>query len=57
MEKYNSKYLVGGLTSVDGGIKIRFIDESGEKESKYLVEPNLEDYYLYMEKIMENQTK
>lgn len=57
VEKYNSKYLVGGLTSVDGGIKIRFIDESGEKESKYIVEPNLEDYYLYMEKIMENQTK
>ena len=54
---FRSKYLVGGLTSVDGGIKIRFIDESGEKESKYLVEPNLEDYYLYMEKIMENQTK
>lgn len=50
VEQYNSKFLVGGLMTASEGIKIRFIDENKETNKEYAVEPNLEDYYLYIEK-------
>lgn len=51
IENYNSKFLVSGLMSASGGIKIRYIDKSRVTSNEYSVEPNLEDYYLYIEKM------
>lgn len=51
VEQYNSQYPVSGLMSTSEGIKIRFIDETGKTEGMYAVEPNLEDYYLYIERL------
>lgn len=51
VESYNSKFLVSGLMSAFGGIKIRYIDKRRVTSDEYSVEPNLEDYYLYIEKM------
>jgi len=37
--------------SASTGIKIRYIDNDKLTDDEYAVEPNLEDYYLYIEKI------
>ena len=50
VENYNEKFLVSGLMSASTGIKIRYIDNDKLTDDKYAVEPNLEDYYLYIEK-------
>lgn len=50
VENYNEKFLVSGLMSASTGIKIRYIDNDKVTDDKYAVEPNLEDYYLYIEK-------
>ena len=51
VENYNEKFLVSGLMSASTGIKIRYIDNDKLTDDEYAVEPNLEDYYLYIEKI------
>jgi len=51
VESYNEKFLVSGLMSASTGIKIRYIDNDKLTDDEYAVEPNLEDYYLYIEKI------
>lgn len=51
VEEYDSKYLVSGLMSASGGVKIRYINREMNDDNEYAVEPNLEDYYLYMEKM------
>lgn len=50
VENYNEKFLVSGLMSASTGIKIRYIDNDKLTDDEYAVEPNLEDYYLYIEK-------
>lgn len=50
VENYNEKFLVSGLMSASIGIKIRYIDNDKLTDDEYAVEPNLEDYYLYIEK-------
>lgn len=51
VEEYDSKYLVSGLMSASGGVKIRYINREMNDDNEYTVEPNLEDYYLWIEKI------
>lgn len=51
VEEYDSKYLVSGLMSASGGVKIRYINREMNDDNEHAVEPNLEDYYLYMEKM------
>ena len=50
VENYNEKFLVSGLMSASTGFKIRYIDNDKLTDDEYAVEPNLEDYYLYIEK-------
>ena len=45
------EYLVSGLMSASGGVKIRYINREMNDDNEYTVEPNLEDYYLWIEKI------
>lgn len=49
VEEYNKKYLVSGLMATGEKIKVRYIDDTGNSDSQFAAEPNLEDYYLYIE--------
>lgn len=48
VEYYNGHYLVSGLMSGADRIKVRYICTDGQDGTGNVVEPNLEDYYLYI---------
>lgn len=45
---YDEKYLISGLMAIGDSVKIRYICENNNGRA-IKVEPNLEDYYLYVE--------
>lgn len=51
---YEHNHLVSGIMAIKDGIKIRFIDKEKQQGDQHIVEPNLEDYYLYIENEYEN---
>lgn len=55
-ECYNSRFAVSNLRNTENGVRLRIVSENKPEENAVLVQPNLEDGYLYYFEELQEQT-